>query len=253
MTTIVDNISERTNNHSEKYTMKKYVKKIMWIRRNYKKMREHKIQNINNLSTKYKRGQLNYVMEYMVKFPTEWIKQGDLLHYCDERRCKDTNGKYKNFKDNSRQVEKLRKDILPNCWVERKKNGELEFKYLPELKDCMTNEIIESTKEKCKGFANKVIQEKLKQCNYMCEITGLPNSEGKLAADHFLPKEKGGSSDINNCVILNKILNEKKNKHNPTDWFCDTLLKNFLNICNRVGMDMNCVKTKMIEYIEKFD
>ena len=82
MTTIVDNISERTNNHSEKYTMKKYVKKIMWIRRNYKKMREHKIQNINNLSTKYKRGQLNYVMEYMVKFPTEWIKQGDLLGLC---------------------------------------------------------------------------------------------------------------------------------------------------------------------------
>lgn len=85
----------------------------------------------------------------------------------------------------------------------------------------------------------------------MCEITGLPASEGKLSADHFIPKEKGGKSDENNCVILNKILNEKKNKKMPNEWFCKSLLTNFMKICKRVGVLEDC-ETKLINFIQDF-
>jgi cellobiose phosphorylase len=66
-----------------------------------------------------------------------------------------------------------------------------------------------------------------------------------------MPKEKGGLSDSNNCIILNKILNEKKNKKMPIEWFCETLLTNFLNICKRVGILEEC-KQKMILFIQEF-
>ena len=53
--------------------------------------------------------------------------------------------------------------------------------------------------------------------------------------------------------ILNKILNEKKNKHEPIDWFCKSLLSNFLNICKKVGMDLQTVKDKLINFIQEFE
>ncbi len=73
----------------------------------------------------------------------------------------------------------------------------------------------------------------MKEVNYKCELTGLPLENGKLAADHWYPKEKSGVSTEENCVIINKILNEKKNNHEPVTWFCRFLLTNFLNICKK--------------------
>ena len=61
-----------------------------------------------------KNGQLNYVFEYLMMSENlgKFVEQGKVLKYCDERRNEDTNGVKPNFKDNSRQVEKLRKDLL---------------------------------------------------------------------------------------------------------------------------------------------
>ena len=57
---------------------------------------------------------------------------------------------------------------------------------------------------------------------------------------------------LTNCVILNKILNEKKNTHLPEDWFCKHLLTNFLNICKRMGV-LDNIKTKLINFIQEFE
>lgn len=146
----------------------------------------------------------------------------------------------------------MRKDLYPLEWIEVIKNGELYFKYCPQLKKYTSDNIYkELYKNKKDGFKKHIIDERLKETNYRCEITELPLSEGKLAADHFIPKEKGGNSDKNNCIILNKVLNEKKNNHYPIEWFCNTLLSNFMNICKKVGMLEEC-KSKLIEFITKF-
>lgn len=253
-------ISNNTSNYKNKNdivkkskTFKEFVNKIITLKKLYVKFKEHRIKVLTELKIKNKfKGQKSYALEYMIKYPTKMVKQGDLLYYCDKRRNEDTNGKNPNFKDNSRGIEKLRRDILPNCWKEKKINGELYFIYLPELKELVTNEIVNNSKYKKDEFSKEIIKAKLYNCNSKCELTGLPISEGHLAADHWIPKESGGKSISQNCVILNKILNEKKNNHNPVDWFCKTLLTNFLNLCKRSGMDLGNVKNKIINFIQEF-
>lgn len=66
---------------------------------------------LDNKLKKHTKGQLKYVFEYLI-MPSnldKFVKQGDVLLYCDQRRYEDTNGLKHNFKDNSRQVEKMRK------------------------------------------------------------------------------------------------------------------------------------------------
>ena len=128
-------------------------------------------------------------------------------------------------------------------------------RYTPEKRQNATESIVEQTKHRNDGFTSSLIKKKLEECGYKCEITGLPMSEGKLAADHFQPKEQGGQSIESNCVILNKILNEKKNNHEPIEWFCKTLLTNFLVICKRVGgteMLESC-KSRIISFVNSFE
>jgi len=237
----------------KKLNIRDVVHKIIALKKMYQKFKEHRINILNKFKDNHKfKGQKAYAIEYMLEHPTRMVKQGDLLYYCDKRRNEDTGGVKPNFKDNSRGIESLRKDITPNCWMEKRLNGELYFIYLPELKELVTDKIIKNTKYKNEGFTREILVSKLENCNYRCELTGLPKSEGYLAGDHWNPKERGGDSKIENCVILNKILNEKKNKHEPTDWFCKSLLTNFLNICKRTGMDLKIVKEKLINFIQEF-
>jgi hypothetical protein len=241
-----------TNPVEKSITFKNIVYKIIALKRMYNIYIKHRNKLFDELKKKFTKGQKLYAIEYMKNNPTKMIKQGDLLVYCDNRRNKDTNGKKPNFKDNSRAIEQLRKDILPNRWKEKKINGELYFIYLPELLGLVEEEIINNTKHKNQGFSKEIITTKSIECNYTCELTGLPVSEGSLAGDHWIPKEGGGISDTQNCVIINKILNEKKNKHTPVEWFCKTILTNFLTICKKTGMNMNEVKLKLITFIQEF-
>jgi len=243
-----------TNLEKKPKTFKNTVYKIIALKRMYDIVIPHRIKHFDDilLTQKIKKGQKLYVIEYMKKNPLRMLKQGDVLAYCDKRRNEDTNGKKPNFKDNSRAIEKLRKDILPNCWKEKKINGELYFIYLPELLELVEEKIINNTMHKNQGFSKEIITTKLIECKYTCELTGLPYSEGSLAGDHWIPKEGGGISDTKNCVIINKILNEKKNKHPPVEWFCKTFLTNFLKICEKTGMNINEVKLKLITFIQEF-
>ena len=209
---------------------------------------------VKKIKNKTKKGQLYYVFEYLLKpeHLGRFVKQGDILVYCDKRRNEDTRGAQPNYKDNSRQVEKMRKDIYPLEWEEVYKNGELWFKYVPEKKRYVTDTIINIHKHKKDTFDRSVIREKMELCNYKCSITGIPQHNGDLAADHFIPKEKGGLSDSKNCVIINKLLNEKKNKKMPVEWFCESLLSNFMNICKDVNILDEC-KEKLIQFIRDFE
>jgi 5-methylcytosine-specific restriction endonuclease McrA len=195
-----------------------------------------------------KSGANKYAFDYMKIHAGKFVRLKDVQEYCNQR-TKDETGE--GLGDPPRAFEILRKDILPLEWEEKKEGRYKSVKYNPDLKRQLTAEICESYENKKDSFSKEIITKQMENAGYKCEITGLPVSEGKLAADHFLPKEKGGKSEENNCVILNKVLNEKKNKKMPIEWFCDSLLTNFMNICKKVGLLEEC-KEKFIKFVQEF-
>jgi len=189
-----------------------------------------------------------YAFEYLKQNPDRFVKLIDVQEYCNKRN-KDKTGRP--LGDPPRAFEILRKDKLPLEWTEITDKGFKYVKYTPENKDKICNEILDNHNHKKDGFSKHMIEEKIKLSNYKCSITGIPQDNGKLAADHFIPKEKGGLSNDKNCIIINKILNEKKNKKMPIEWFCESLLTNFMNICKHVEILEEC-KEKIIKFIQEF-
>ena len=197
-----------------------------------------------------KAGQKKYAFEYMKIHAGKFVKQGDLLEYCDKRRAEDTNGKKRTFKDNSRAIEALRKDKLPLEWIEIHRDGELWFKYCPQMKHKYTEQEHEKHASKKDSFTKQIIQERMKNAEYRCELTGISVENVGANADHFIPKEKGGKSTLENCVILGEYINTSKNSRMPVEWFCDTILRNFIKLCSRAGMDITAVKEEIINRIK---
>ena len=229
------------------------VKQIIWLIRNYKHYQQHRKRTLENLKQKFKPNTQKYfAVEYMLLYPTRVIQQGDVLYYCDKRRCETTNGVHCNYKDNSRAIESMRKDKFPLCWYEKIVNNELYFMYIPELKQLANDAIINEAKHKCDSFTKDIITQRVNQSNHKCELTGLSAGVSKLACDHFIPKNKGGLSTIDNCVVLNKVINEHKNKNEPIQWFCSTFMFNFMSLCKRAGILQQC-KKEIKDYISKFD
>lgn len=178
----------------------------------------------------------------------KYVKVRDVSEYCNVKHKEKTGNP---LGDPPRGFEMLRKDKLPLEWSEIRYYQILYVKYAPQNKTKITDKIIDDNRHRSDNFKPEIIAEKIRLANYKCSITGIPQDNGDLAADHFIPKEKGGLSDYGNCIIINKILNEKKNKKQPIEWFCETLLTNFMNICKSVGILQEC-KEKLIKFIEDF-
>ena len=195
-----------------------------------------------------KKGAMLYAFEYLKLHLNKFVRIKDVQEYCNKRTKEETGHP---LGDPPRAFEILRKDKLPLEWTEIKYKKIKYVKYTPQVKDKICSKIIDEHKHKNDGFNKHIIEEKLSQSNYKCSITGIPQDNGELAADHFIPKEKGGLSNETNCVIINKIMNEKKNKKMPIEWFCETLLTNFMNICKNVGILQEC-KEKLINFIQEF-
>jgi hypothetical protein len=194
-----------------------------------------------------KDGANKYAFQYLWDHPDAFVLVSNVQDYSSEQ-SKLIRGKP--LGDPSRAFEILRKDKLPSQWLEVTIKGRKYVKYFPELKETYNSEIYNSQINRKDSFPKDLIDAKLNECNRKCAITGLPESEGKLAADHWNPKEKGGLSEPKNCVILNKHLNEKKNNMTPVEWFIG-LVTNFINVCISTGMDKEKVKADLIQMIMK--
>lgn len=242
MNECIDKEENNIKSFSEKFSNEK--RKVLLLKFIY-------VCNINKAikSCKIRKGANLYAMEYLKLHPNEFVRIKDVQQYCNERHQQKTG---EPLGDPPRAFEMLRKNKLPSEWSEKydEKNNKY-VKYAPHLKSKICTEILDTHKHKSDSFSNDIIEEKLKLSNYKCCITGIPQDNGGLAADHFIPKEKGGESVANNCIIINKILNEKKNKKFPIEWFCETLLTNFMTICKNVGILEEC-KNKLIKFIQDF-
>lgn len=193
----------------EKYSKKKRINML------------HKIihwKQLDNAEKKcnIKKGANRYAMEYLKAHLNKYVRIKDVQEYCNVRNKQETGHP---LGDPPRAFEILRKDKLPLEWSEIQYRKNKYVKYTQCIKDIICSKIIDSHKHKSNSFSKCIIEEKIKLSNYKCCITGIPQDNGDLAADHFIPKEKGGLSDWNNCIIINKILNEKKNKKLPIEWF----------------------------------
>lgn len=226
--------------------------KLIWMKRNYRKYKEKCINDLTQLRKKFRTGQKQFAIDFMLINPTKFVQQGEVLLYCDNQRNILTKGEKPNFKDNSRGIESLRRDTMPLCWAYKKINNDLYFKYVPELKELQSDKIIQDASNRKLNFSHEIIKLCMESCDYKCELTGLPIECGDLAADHWYPKESGGESVQKNCVILNKVLNEKKNNKEPTEWFMKKILNNFLNLCDRSEMNIDLAKQRLIHFIQEF-
>ena len=225
----------------DKYSRKKRINML------YKIIHWKQIDNAIK-KCKIKKGANLYALEFLKLHLNEYVRIKDVQEYCNFRNKQETGHP---LGDPPRAFEILRKDKLPLEWSEIQYKKNKYVKYTPHIKDKICTKIIDNHKHKSDSFNKSIIEEKIKLSNYKCCITGIPQDNGDLAADHFIPKEKGGLSDYNNCIIINKILNEKKNKKLPIEWFCETLLTNFMNICRNVGILEEC-KNKLIKFIQDF-
>lgn len=210
-----------------------------------------KLENAKQRLRIRKNSQKAFAFEYMMQRPGKFVKQSDLIAYCDKRRKEVTKGEYECYADNSRGIEGLRKDCLPLEWIEVHRPDGLWFKYCFEMRDAADEVVLSAANNRKKGFTKTIIDQALARANRRCEITGIPIEDGGIAADHFVPRESGADSSDQNCVILNKILNEKKNNTPPVEWFCENLLTNFLNICKRVGLDDP--RPKIIKFLQDYN
>jgi hypothetical protein len=211
-----------------------------------KKMLHWKQLDLAEKKVNAKKGANKYAFEFMKMNAGKFVRVKDVQEYCSEQHKKHTG---RVFGDPPRSFEILRKDKLPLEWDEFKIGNEKFVKYAPHKKQQYSQEILNAHSTRKDGFSKKVIDEKLEQYGYKCAITGLPISEGALAADHWIPKEQGGKSEPGNCVILNKVLNEKKNNMMPIQWFCEGPMKNFMNVCISAGMDKEQVRQEMMKYL----
>ena len=222
-----------------------YYRKIIFL----KKIHHYRELEDGEIRSKTKNGANKYAFEFMKKNLCKYVSLTQVQDYCNEENKRITG---QPLGDPPRAFEILRKNKLPNEWEEIKINNKKYVKFSPSIKYSIDVNIVRESLHKNNNFTQKIILEKLKSSNYTCEITELPDSESRLAADHFISKEKGGESIKNNCVIINKILNEKKNNKHPIEWFCDSFLKNFMNICKKCGILKEC-KTKFIKFIQEFE
>jgi 5-methylcytosine-specific restriction endonuclease McrA len=195
-----------------------------------------------------KRGANFYAFQYMKLNAGKYVKIKDVSEYANKKTQEKTGS---SLGDPPRSFEILRKDKLPLEWhyITYKKNKWVI--YSPNIKKDVEQKIIDAHKHKGDSFSASIILQQMELSNHKCCITGIPAYNGDLAADHFIPKEKGGESVIDNCVIINKILNEKKNNKMPIEWFCESLLSNFMAICRRTGILQEC-KEKLIEFIQGY-
>ena len=231
----------KTESFIKKYSREKRINML------YKIIHWKQIDNAIK-KCKIKKGANLYALEYLKLNLCKYVRIKDVQEYCSTRHKQETGSP---LGDPPRAFEILRKDKLPLEWSELHYKKNKYVKYTPHIKDKISKEIINNNKHKSDSFAKKIIEEKLILSNFKCCITGIPQDNGGLAADHFVPKEKGGLSDYNNCIIINKLLNEKKNKKLPIEWFCETLLTNFMNICRDVGILSEC-KNKLLKFIQEF-
>ena len=172
---------------------------------------------------------MGYLKEFLLKKgPIEWWSQPECMKFINERVVQDggvewwnkshggrghgkknPDGSPANFGDGGRTIEIFRQETYEGCFDNKSDKSEGPFRLNIEK----YTQFKGSTKSH--SFSHEVKKAVAKRCNGRCELCG---HKGKIEIDHFVPKEKGGLSTIENANALCSRCNDKKCAKSPNDF-----------------------------------
>jgi len=168
---------------------------------------------------------LGYLKEFLLKKKyDDWWSQPEAMKFINERVVKDggvgwwkgvdkgkknPDGSPANFGDGGRNVEKFRQEDYEGCFDTKNSKREGPFR----LNIQKYNEYKGSTKSH--SFSEEIKNFVKKRSKGRCELCG---HKGKLEIDHFIPKEKGGESTLENANALCGRCNDKKCAMEPREF-----------------------------------
>ena len=173
---------------------------------------------------------IGYLKEFFLtkKGPSDWWSQPEFMQFANERVVEDggvewwnkshggkgkgkknPDGSPANYGDGGRAVEMFRQEKYEGCFDNKTGKSEGPFRLnIQKYKDYKGS-------TKSHSFSNAIKKAVLKRANGKCELCG---HKGKLEIDHFVPKEKGGLSTIENANALCSRCNDRKCAKQPDDF-----------------------------------
>lgn len=180
------------------------------------------IAAINSMFPKTRAGTLSayFKMFLLERTSDEWWSQPQAQTYCNKKVVEDggvnwatkngakknPDGSPKNFGDPGRQLEQFRTEKYDACWDNQTGKSDGPFRLNLEKYKAYTGPT------KCHTFTEKEKEIIRKRSGGKCELCG---HKGKVEIDHFVPKEKGGLSDLSNANALCSRCNDRKCAKEP--------------------------------------
>ena len=133
----------------------------------------------------------------------------------------DSDGHPLDFGDPGRGLEAFRREDTEGCWDNQTGKSEGPFRLnIKKYKEFM----LEGGPTKCHSFTSdikKTVKKRAKDC---CELCG---HKGKCEVDHFMPKEKGGTSTIDNANYLCSRCNDRKCAKLPEEFVVEEMDRSY--------------------------
>jgi hypothetical protein len=180
-----------------------------------------------------------YLMGFLLSLPHDtWWSQPQALAYINRRVVedggvgwntraggkKDADGNPLLFGDSGRTIEKIRCEKYDGCWDNQtgKKHGPFRLN-LDKFREYKGS-------TKCHAFSEKDKKEIRKRAGGRCEMCGY---KGTIEIDHFIPKEKGGESTLENGNALCGRCNDRKCNKEPRLFMCEEITRMKTYFSNR--------------------
>lgn len=131
------------------------------------------------------------------------------------------------FGDPGRELEQIRTEKYEGCWDN--KTGEKAGPFRLNIKHYQSY----TGSTKSHSFSDEIKTIVTKRSGGKCELCG---HKGRTEIDHFIPKEKGGGSTLENANVLCQRCNDRKCNKNP-EQFMKEEVNRFFNYYKERGME----------------
>ena len=181
---------------------------------------------INEMFPKTTQGTLkSYFIEFLLTLTfASWWSQPQAISYCNKRVFEDggvgwhrkgaglglgkknPDGTPTIFGDPGRELENIRREKYDGCWDNQTLKSEGPFR--------LNVQKFKEYQGPTKGhtFTDQIKKSIHKRSEGKCELCGY---KGKIEIDHFIPREKGGESNLENANALCSRCNDRKCSKEP--------------------------------------